>query len=48
MKEQTSATTETQSKGRTMIDFTGKTIYVGFCKTIAPQSLQRLHFYRKV
>src|SRR4051812_47658325 len=29
MKEQTSATTETLSKGRTMIDFTGKTIYVG-------------------
>jgi transposase len=29
MKEQTSATTETLSKGRTMIDFTGKVIYVG-------------------
>ena len=29
MKQQTSATTETLSKGRTMIDFTGKTIYVG-------------------
>jgi len=27
MKEQTSATTETLSKGRTMIDFTGKTIF---------------------
>lgn len=29
MKEQTSAATETLTKGRTMIDFTGKTIYVG-------------------
>jgi len=29
MKQQTSATTETLSKGRTMIDFTGKTIFVG-------------------
>jgi transposase len=29
MKQQTSATAETVSKGRTMIDFTGKTIYVG-------------------
>jgi transposase len=29
MKQQTSATTETSTKGRTMIDFTGKTIYVG-------------------
>ena len=29
MKEQTSATTETSNKGRTMIDFTGKTIHVG-------------------
>jgi transposase len=29
MKEQTSATTETLNKGKTMIDFTGKTIYVG-------------------
>jgi transposase len=29
MKEQTSATTETSNKGKTMIDFTGKTIYVG-------------------
>lgn len=29
MKTQTSATTETENKGRTMIDFTGKTIYVG-------------------
>jgi transposase len=29
MKQQTSATTETSNKGRTMIDFTGKTIYVG-------------------
>ncbi|MGI8636039.1 MAG: IS110 family transposase, partial [Segetibacter sp.] len=29
MKQQTSATTETLHKGRTMIDFTGKTIYVG-------------------
>jgi len=27
MKEQTSATTETLSKGRTIIDFTGKTIF---------------------
>jgi transposase len=29
MKEQTSATTETLNKGRAMIDFTGKTVYVG-------------------
>ena len=29
MKEQTSATTETLNKGKTMIDFSGKTIYVG-------------------
>lgn len=29
MKEQTSATTETLNKGKTMIDFTGKTIHVG-------------------
>ena len=29
MKQQTSATTETLNKGRTTIDFTGKTIYVG-------------------
>jgi transposase len=29
MKQQTSATTETSNKGRVMIDFTGKTIYVG-------------------
>jgi len=29
MKQQTSATTETLNKGRTMIDFTGKTIHVG-------------------
>jgi len=29
MKEQTSATAGTSNKGRTMIDFTGKTIYVG-------------------
>jgi len=29
MKQQTSATTETQIKGRTKIDFSGKTIYVG-------------------
>ena len=29
MKEQTSATTETLSKGRTTIDFTGETIYIG-------------------
>jgi hypothetical protein len=29
MKQQTSATTETSNKGRTMIDFTGKTIYIG-------------------
>ena len=29
MKEQTSATTGTSTKGRTMIDFTGKTVYVG-------------------
>jgi transposase len=29
MKKQTSATTETQFKGRNMIDFSGKTIYVG-------------------
>jgi transposase len=29
MKEQTSATTGTLSKGKTMIDFTGKTIHVG-------------------
>lgn len=29
MKKQTSATTETQLKGRTMIDFSEKTIYVG-------------------
>ncbi len=29
MKQQTSATTETLNKGRTIIDFTGKTIHVG-------------------
>jgi len=29
MKQQTSATTETLNKGKTMIDFAGKTIYVG-------------------
>jgi transposase len=29
MKQQTSATTETKIKGRDIIDFTGKTIYVG-------------------
>lgn len=29
MKEQTSATTETLNKGKTMIDFTGKTIFAG-------------------
>ena len=29
MKQQTSATTETNIKGRNIIDFTGKTIYVG-------------------
>jgi transposase len=29
MKQQTSATTETGNKGRNIIDFTGKTIYVG-------------------
>ena len=29
MKQQTSATTETFNKGRAMIDFTGKTIFVG-------------------
>jgi transposase len=29
MKEQTSATTETLNKGKTMIDFTGKTIHAG-------------------
>lgn len=29
MKQQTSATTETLNKGKTMIDFSGKTIYVG-------------------
>jgi len=29
MKQQTSATTETSLKGRNVIDFTGKTIYVG-------------------
>jgi transposase len=29
MKAQTSATTETLNKGKTMIDFTGKTIYAG-------------------
>lgn len=29
MKQQTSATTETLNKGRTIIDFRGKTIYVG-------------------
>lgn len=29
MKQQTSATSETQVKGRTVTDFTGKTIYVG-------------------
>jgi transposase len=29
MKQQTSATTETLNKGKTMVDFTGKTIYVG-------------------
>ena len=29
MKQQTSAATETKIKGRNIIDFTGKTIYVG-------------------
>lgn len=29
MKQQTSATTETFGKGRAMIDFTGKTIFIG-------------------
>jgi transposase len=29
MKQQTSATTETSGKGRAMIDFTGKTIFIG-------------------
>ena len=29
MKQQTSAATETTVKGRTIIDYTGKTIYVG-------------------
>lgn len=29
MKQQTSATTETQVKGKNLIDFTGKTLYVG-------------------
>ena len=29
MKQQTSATTETCTKGRTVVDFSGKTIYVG-------------------
>src|SRR6476469_5983667 len=29
MKQQTSATTETNIKGRNIIDFTGKTIHVG-------------------
>lgn len=29
MKQQTSATTETQFKGKNIIDFTGKTLYVG-------------------
>lgn len=29
MKQQTSAATETRSKGKTIIDFTGKTLYVG-------------------
>ena len=29
MKQQTSATSETQVKGRNIIDFTGKTICVG-------------------
>ncbi|HEX5154907.1 MAG TPA: hypothetical protein VFW07_25855 [Parafilimonas sp.] len=29
MKQQTSATTETGIKGRNIIDFTGKTIYMG-------------------
>ena len=29
MKQQTSATSETPVKDRTIIDFTGKTIYVG-------------------
>jgi transposase len=29
MKKQTSATTETQNKGRTIIDFSGKTLYIG-------------------
>ena len=29
MKQQTSATTETKIKGRNIIDFTGKTIWVG-------------------
>lgn len=29
MKQQTSATTETKAEGRNIIDFMGKTIYVG-------------------
>ena len=29
MKQQTSATSETNVKGRNIIDFTGKTVYVG-------------------
>ena len=29
MKQQTSATTETSGEGRAMIDFTGKTIFIG-------------------
>ncbi len=29
MRQQTSATTKTLNKGRAMIDFTGKTVYVG-------------------
>ncbi len=29
MKQQTSATTETRFKGKNIIDFTGKTLYVG-------------------
>ena len=30
MKQQTSATSETLTKGKNIIDFTGKTFYVGF------------------
>lgn len=29
MKQQTSAATETRIKGKNIIDFTGKTLYVG-------------------